>query len=96
MRVTLSHPISARSVRSVLESYGYAAKQVGRTVLTDCPTLLALAAIEREVGLAAIDRLDLSKSAAGSEPSEVGRQHDDLIPAPLTAPCLRGAGQLQA
>ena len=58
--------------------------------------MLALAAIERQVGLAAIDRLDLSKSAAGAEPSEVGPRHDDLIPALLPAPCSCGAGQMYA
>jgi hypothetical protein len=62
--------------------------------LTDCPTLLALPAIERRVGLAAIDRLDLMKSAA--EPSEVGRPHDGLIPAPPTASCFRSSAQLQS
>ena len=94
MRVTLSSMTAARSVRTVLESYGYSAKQVGRDVLTDCPTLLALPAIERQVGLAAIDRLDLMNSATGSEPSEVGPRHDDLVPAPLPAPCSCGAGQM--
>ena len=96
MRATLSSMTAARSVRTVLESYGYSAKQVGRDVLTDCPTLLALPAIERQVGLAAIDRLDLMRSAAGSEPSEVGRQRDSFIPEPPPAVCSRGAGQLQA
>jgi hypothetical protein len=93
MRVTLSDATAARSVRTVLESYGYSAKQVGRTVLTDCPTLLALPAIERQVGLAAIDRLDLMKNGTGPEPSEVGRPHDG---APLTVSCSRGAYELQA
>ena len=96
MRVTLSTMTAARSVRTVLESYGYSAKQVGRDVLTDCPTLLALPAIERQVGLAAIDRLDLMKGAAGAEPSEGGPRHDDLIPAPLPAPRSCGAGQRYA
>ncbi len=94
MRITLSSLAAARSVRTVLESYGYSAKQVGRDVLTDCPTLLAVPAVERQVGLAAIDRLDLTKGAAGSEPSEVGRRRDDLIAVPLPALCSRGAGQL--
>jgi hypothetical protein len=58
--------------------------------------LLAVPAIDRQVGLAAIDRLDLTKRADAAEPSEVGRQHDGLIPAPLPALCARGAGQLQA
>ena len=66
MRVTLSSISAARSVRTVLASYGYSATQVGRDVLTDCPTLLAVPAIERQVGLAAIDRLDLAKHAGAA------------------------------
>ena len=96
MRVTLSSMTAARSVRTVLESFGYSAKQVGRDVLTDCPTLLAVPAIERQVGLAAIDRLDLTKHAGAAEPSEVDRPNDGFVPAPLTAPCFRGAYQPQA
>jgi hypothetical protein len=96
MRVTLSSITAARSVRTVLESYGYSAQQVGRDVSTDCPTLLAVPAIERQVGLAAIDSLDLTSHAGAAKPSEVGRPHDGLVPAPLPAPCFRGACQLQA
>jgi hypothetical protein len=96
MRVTLSSITAAQSVRTVLESYGYSATQVGRDVLTDCPTLLAVPVIQRQVGLAAIDRLDLTKRGDASGPNEVGRQYDGLIPAPLPALCSRGAGQLYA
>jgi hypothetical protein len=96
MRVTLSSITAARSVRTVLESYGYSATQVGRDVVTDCPTLLAVPAIERQVGLAAIDRLDLTRRADAAQPSAVGRQHDGLGPAPLPALCSRGAGHLYA
>jgi hypothetical protein len=96
MRVTLSSITAARSVRTVLESYGYSAKQVGRDVLTDCPTLLAVPAIARQVGLAAIDRLDLTTPAGAAEPSVVGPRHDGLVPATLPAPCSRGAGRMYA
>jgi hypothetical protein len=44
----------------VLEAYGYSAKQSGRDVVTDCPTLLAIPAIQKRVGFAEIERLDLS------------------------------------
>jgi hypothetical protein len=96
MRITFSSTTAARSVRTLLESYGHSTKQVGRDVLTECPTLLALPAIDRQVGLGAIDRLDLTKSATDSEPSEVGRPQDGLVLAPLTAPCFCGTSQPQA
>jgi hypothetical protein len=70
--------------------------QVGRDVWTDCPILLAVPAVGRRVGLAAIDRLDLMRRASTAEPNKVGRQHDGLIPEPLPALCSRGAGQLYA
>jgi hypothetical protein len=45
---------------NVLEAYGYSAKQFGRDVVTDCPTLLAVPAIQKRVGFAEIERLDLT------------------------------------
>ena len=66
MRVLFSSMTTARAAVNVLEAYGYSAKQFGRDVVTDCPTLLAVPAIQRRVGLAAIERLDLT---GGSEPT---------------------------
>jgi hypothetical protein len=59
LRVSFSSMTAARAAVSVLEAYGYAARQFGRDVVTDCPTLLAVPAIQKQVGLADIERLDL-------------------------------------
>jgi len=55
---------AAETARTVFESYGYRATQMGQDIWTDCPTLLAVPAVERRIGLKAIDRLDLSTAAA--------------------------------
>ena len=41
------------------------AKQFGREVVTDCPTLLALPALQKRVGFAEIERLDLTAGTEG-------------------------------
>ena len=64
MRFRYATLAAAETARKVFESYGYGATQTGRDVWTDCPTLLAVPAVERRVGLKAIDRLDLSTAAA--------------------------------
>jgi len=60
MRVSFSSEATARAARSVLEAYGYSAEQLGRELVTDCPTLLAVPAIGKRVGLAAIEHVDLA------------------------------------
>jgi hypothetical protein len=60
MRVSFSSMTTARAAVNVLEAYGYSAKQFGRDVVTDCPTLLAIPAIQKRVGFAEIERLDLT------------------------------------
>ncbi len=60
MRVSFANETTARAARNVLEAYGYSTKQRGREIVTDCPTLLAVPAIEKRVGLAAVERVDLS------------------------------------
>jgi len=60
LRVSFSTMTTARAAVNVLEAYGYSAKQFGRDVVTDCPTLLAIPAIQKRVGFAEIERLDLS------------------------------------
>jgi hypothetical protein len=69
LRVSFSSVTTARAAVRVLEGYGYSAKQLGREVVTDCPTLLALPAIERRVGFADIERLDLNGPADSFEPT---------------------------
>jgi hypothetical protein len=60
LRVSFSSMTTARAAANVLEAYGYSTKQVGRDVVTDCPTLLAVPAIQKRIGFAEIERLDLS------------------------------------
>ena len=59
LRVSFSTMTAARAAVNVLEAYGYSAKQFGCDVVTDCPTLLAIPVIQKRVGLAEIERLDL-------------------------------------
>jgi hypothetical protein len=56
LRVSFSSMTTARAAADVLEAYGYSARQVGRDVVTDCPTLLALPAIQNRVGFAEVER----------------------------------------
>jgi hypothetical protein len=67
MRVSFSNTDLARAAVGVLEAYGYAAKQVGMEVLTDCPALLAVPAIAKRIGLAEIESVDLSARRAALE-----------------------------
>ena len=60
---------AAEAARKVFESYGYEATQTGQEVWTDCPTLLAVPAVERRIGLKAIDRLELSTGATWPQAS---------------------------
>jgi len=62
--VSFSSMTAARAAVSVLEDYGYAARQFGCDVVTDCPTLLAIPAIQKRVGFAEIERLDLRGSGS--------------------------------
>ena len=59
LRASFSSLNTARAAVNVLEAYGYSAKQAGRDVFTDCPPLLAVPAIQKRVGLAEIERLEL-------------------------------------
>jgi hypothetical protein len=60
MRISFSNLVAARAAASILQQYGFVAEQVGRVVVTDCPTLLAAPAIERSIGLELVDRIDLT------------------------------------
>ena len=69
LRVSFSTMTTARAAVNVLEAYGYSAKQLGCDVVTDCPTLLAIPAIQKRVGFAEIERLDFSSGKLSSEPT---------------------------
>jgi hypothetical protein len=68
LRVSFSSMTTARAAANVLEAYGYSTKQLGRDVVTDCPTLLAVPAIQKRIGFAEIERLDLSGGTRWVEP----------------------------
>lgn len=76
MRVAFSSMTTARAAADVLEAYGYSTKQFGRDVVTDCPPLLAVPVIANRIGLAEIERLDLTGGTnaidARTELSSVG------------------------
>lgn len=69
LRVSFSTMTTARAAVKVLEAYGYSAEQSGCDVVTDCPTLLAIPAIEKRVGLAEIERLDFGARKISTEPA---------------------------
>lgn len=71
LRVSFSSESTARSAVNVLAAYGYSAKQSGRDLVTDCPPLLAIPAIHKQVGFAKIDRLDLNRQT-GPDPATLG------------------------
>ena len=89
LRVSFSSMTKARTAVNVLEGYGYVAKQFGREVVTDCPTLLAVPAIEKRVGFAEIERLDLNGGTASIDATAE-------FPAATRAAKVRSSGELPA
>ena len=71
MRVSFSSTSTARAAVTVLEAYGYSAQQIDRDVITDCPTLLALPAIEKGLGLAEVEHLDVGGGSRSWGPGEL-------------------------
>jgi hypothetical protein len=62
MRISFSNRTAARAATSILEQYGFSARQLGCEVETDCPALLAAPAIERSIGLELVERIVVSGS----------------------------------
>jgi len=85
MRVSFSSMTTARAAANVLEAYGYSAKQFGRDVVTDCPTLLAVPAIQKRIGFAEIERLDLTGGTKGLDTTA------ELLPPGSAARSKRGS-----
>ncbi|HVZ89819.1 MAG TPA: hypothetical protein VHG72_22855 [Polyangia bacterium] len=71
LRVSFSSVTTARAAGDVLEAYGCSARQVGRDVITDCPTLLALSVLQSRVGFAEVQHLDLNAGARAIESTAV-------------------------
>jgi hypothetical protein len=59
LRVSFARPSTAGAAVKVFEAYGYSARRFGSDVVTDCPALLAIPAIQKRVGFAEIERFDL-------------------------------------
>lgn len=51
IQIAFSSEKAARAAVKTIESYGYTAAATGSVVRTDCPPLLAMPALERNVGL---------------------------------------------
>lgn len=70
MRISFVTEMAARAAVNAFVSYGHAADRLGKDVVTDCPSLLAVSSIERLIGFGQIERLDLSK-AGGARPGSL-------------------------
>ena len=51
MQITFSNEAAAAAAVRIINRYGYAASARGSVVWTDCPPLLAVPAVGRDVGL---------------------------------------------
>ena len=94
LRVSFSSVSNASAAVEAFEGYGYSAERSGRQVVTDCPPLLAIPAIQKRVGFAEIERLDLNGRSDSPAPSE-GPATTAFGDAPPRASAERG-GQLPA
>ena len=83
LRVSFSSVSKARAAVDLFAAYGYSSRRSGCQVVTDCPPLLAIPAIQKQVGFAEIERLDLNGRTDSS----------DLAPELGEAPAWASAGQ---
>ena len=65
MWISFSNEDTARMAVTVFERYGYRTSRFGTVVVTNCPTLLAVRAMERAVGLGRVKRMDIAPRPAG-------------------------------
>jgi hypothetical protein len=65
MVISFSSAQVARTAAAILGQYGFSTEQIGPDVATDCPALLAAPAIERSIGLALVERIDLARDHVG-------------------------------
>ena len=66
LQIAFSNETAARAAVKTIERYGYAAGATGALVRTDCPPLLALPALEREVGLHQMENVRFLTPAAAA------------------------------
>ena len=93
LRVSFSSESKARAAVDAFAAYGYSARRSGRHVVTDCPPLLAIPAIQKRVGFAEIERLDLN--GRSESPDAPAGRATEFGEAPPRASAERG-GQLPA
>jgi hypothetical protein len=62
MRITFANETAARAAVKIIERYGYEASAHGRVVWTDCPPLLAVPAVGRDLGLQQMQEVNLEAS----------------------------------
>jgi hypothetical protein len=89
LRVSFSSVTKARAAVEAFAAYGYAAERLGCDVVTDCPPLLAIPEVQKRVGFAAVERLDLNGRIDSLAPA------DDLGEATAMASAAP-AGELRA
>jgi len=89
LRVSFSSVSKARAAVDALAAYGYSSERSGCQVVTNCPPLLAIPAIQKQVGFAEIERLDLNGCTGAPDPAA------ELGEAPAWASAGRG-GELTA
>jgi hypothetical protein len=69
LRVSFSSVSKASAAVDAFAAYGYSAERHGRQVVTDCPPLLAIPAIQKQVGFGDIERLDLNDRIESRDPT---------------------------
>jgi hypothetical protein len=66
VRISFKNEELACAAANVLERYGYRAGRIGNVVVSNCPILLAIPAIERSVGVHRVDDLELGGDLEGA------------------------------
>ena len=78
MRIKFSNEHTAQAAANVFERYGYRASRSGTVLVTDCPSLLAVPVVHREVGFDRVQEVDIAAGARGSYSSSGMPQADGL------------------
>jgi len=60
MTISFSTERAASAAVEIIQRYGYVARAAGANVSTDCPALLAVSLIGRDVGLDRVEKVHLA------------------------------------